>query len=147
MTDDPDTSPAPTPTRAQVWAKQASELIDERGPAGLATILSDDFVQESRRGPQLRLDAPRLLGTLKTMRSLGMRVSGTPVAVAGEQCVLTRRRYAHRDESVELLAVSVWTDDGKVERLIEFDADDLERALAVLGETADAPVVLVPDDG
>ena len=147
MTEDQDPiadDPLRTPARA--WATRAHELIEEHGTTALAELLSEEFEQESRRGPGLRVDAPRLLGTAKTMRSFGMHVSGSTVALAGSWCVLTRRRYHRRDEEVELLAVSVWNPEGKLERLIEFDADALDEALSVLAEVSGEPVLRIPDD-
>lgn len=131
------------PTRAQILAQRAYELIESRGQSGLAAVLSDGFVHESRRGRHFDLDAPHLLDTLKTMRSLGMHISGITVAIAGDLCVLTRRRYARVDSEVELLAVSVWNDADQLERLIEFDPDDLDAALAVLAEVSGEPVVIL----
>jgi hypothetical protein len=139
VTDD-DTAPA-TPTAAQRWAAHAYEVIATSGSAGLAAVLADDFEQESRRGARLHLDARRFLSTLRTMREFGMRVGGSTVAVAGECCLLTRRQYVQQGNAVELLAVSVWNDDGRLARLIEFDADDLDEALAVLAEVSGEPVV------
>lgn len=135
----------PLQTPARGWAIHAHEIIDQRGVRALAGLLSDDFVLESRRGPGLTVDAPRLLGTFEEMRSLGMHVSGQTVAVAGPWCVLTRRRYHHRDDAVELLAVSVWNSDGKLERLIEFDPDALEEALSALADASGQPVLRLPD--
>ncbi len=132
---------APGPTRAQRLAQRAHELIETRGQAGLATILSDDFVHESRRGRHFDLDAPHLLDTVKTMRSLGMHVSGSTVAVAGDSCVLTHRHYLREGANVELLAVSVWNDDDQLDRLIEFDIDDLDTALETLADVSSEPVV------
>lgn len=132
---------ATVPTRAQRLAQRAHELIETGGQAALATILSDDFVHESRRGKHFDLDVPHLLDTIKTMRSLGMHISGTTVAVAGDSCVLTHRHYVRDDANVELLAISVWNDDDQLEWLIEFDIDDLDRALATLAEISCQPVV------
>jgi len=133
------------PTRAQILAQRAYELIESSGQTGLASVLADGFVHESRRGRHFDLDAPHLLDTLKTMRSLGMHISGITVAIAGERCVLTRRRYARVDREVELLAISKWTDDDRLERLIEFDPDDLDPALAALAEVSGEPVVILPE--
>jgi hypothetical protein len=144
MTDADQHEPGPqaqTPTRAQVWAQHAYELITARGAAGLAEVLADDFEQDSRRGPGIRLDSRRLLDTVTAMRELGMRVAGSPVAVAGECCLLTRRHYTQMGREVELLAVSVWTEDGHLARLIEFDADHLDEALSALGEVSGETIV------
>jgi hypothetical protein len=135
---------ATIPTRAQVLAQRAYELIESSGQTGLASVLSDRFVHESRRGHHFDLDGPHLLDTVKTMRSLGMHISGITVAVAGDLCVLSRRRYARVDAEVELLAISVWDDDDRLERLIEFDPDDLESALAALADVSDEPVEILP---
>lgn len=136
---------ATLPTRAQVLAQRAYELIESSGQTGLASILSEGFVHESRRGRHFDLDAPHLLDALKTMRSLGMNISGITIAIAGDSCVLTRRRYARVDREVELLAVSVWDDGDRLERLVEFDPDDLEAALAVLAEVSSEPVVVLAE--
>jgi hypothetical protein len=129
---------ATIPTRAQVLAQRAYELIESSGQTGLASVLSDRF------GHHFDLDGPHLLDTVKTMRSLGMHISGITVAVAGDLCVLSRRRYARVDAEVELLAISVWDDDDRLERLIEFDPDDLESALAALADVSDEPVEILP---
>jgi len=132
---------ATTPTRAQRLAERAHELIETTGQAGLATILADDFVHESRRGRHFDLDAEHLLDTVKTMRSLGMHITGTTVAVAGDSCVLTHRHYLRGGTNVELLAISVWNDDDRLERLIEFDVDDLDVAMSTLAGLSRGPVV------
>ena len=132
------------PTSAQRWASEAHRRIEARGRDGLATILSEDFVQESRRGLGFRFDRQSVLGTVRSMRDLGMHISGAPVAVAGDRCLLTRRAYAHGATVVELLAVSVWNEDGTLRRLVEFDVDDLDEALATLGEVSgNEPVRMV----
>jgi hypothetical protein len=52
-----------------------------------------------------------------------------------------RRRYLHEDETVELLAISAWSADGRLVRLVEYDAGALDEALAALAELSGAPVV------
>jgi hypothetical protein len=37
----------------------------------------------------------------------------------------------------------MWSDDGKLERLIEFDADDVDAALEMLAEVSDDPVIVL----
>jgi hypothetical protein len=128
-------------TPAQRWAVEAHEIVETRGPDGLAHLLADDFVQESHRGGLLETGGAGMLGTVQSMREMGLHVSGTTVAVAGDHSVLTRRTYHHPSADVELLAISLWDEHGKLHRLIEFDARDLDRALVVLGEVTGLPVV------
>lgn len=129
-------------TSAQRWAARAHALIEAKGPDGLAEILRDDFIQESRTSMVVKREG--LLGTTRTMREMGLHVNGAAVAVAGDLCVLTRRSYANASRVVELLAVSVWDENGCLVRLIEFDVDALDAALAELAQVAGEPAVLLP---
>ncbi len=132
-------------TSAARWAAQAHHVIETSGRDGLAALLADDFVQESRRGVGFTFDRQALLGTVRSMRELGMHVSGTAIAVAGDRCLLTRRAYQHGATAAELLAVSVWSEDGRLSRLIEFDVDDLDSALQTLGDVSGAPVQVLEE--
>ncbi len=147
MTNDdaPATDGARGSTSATRWAVQAHRLIETSGRDGLATLLADDFVQESHRGIGFTFDRQGLLGTVRSMRELGMHISGTAIAVAGDRCLLTRRGYQHGSTEAELLAVSVWNEDGRLSRLIEFDVDDLDAALEALGDVAGAPVQVLSE--
>lgn len=135
----------PSTSRAQRWAIAAHEAIEADGPAGLLPLLSDDFVQESHRGLHTSATGDALLGTVRVMRDMDTHVAGVHVAVAGDLHLLTRRAYRHGDDVVELLAVSAWTDEGKLSRLVEFDAGALEQALQVLAELSREPVVRLCD--
>jgi hypothetical protein len=134
----------PKSTSAQQWAERANALIEAKGPDGLAEVLGDDFVQESRRVASLVVRREGMLGAARTMRDMGLHVSGVAVAVAGDLCILTRRSYTNASSVVELLAVSVWDEDGRLVRLIEFDVDALDVALAELARVAGEPAVLLP---
>ncbi|RLE25403.1 MAG: hypothetical protein DRJ50_02995 [Actinobacteria bacterium] len=129
-------------TSAQQWADRAHALIEAKGPDGLAHVLRHDFVQESRTSLVVRREG--LLGSARTMYEMGLHVSGHAVAVAGDLCVLTRRVYRNASSVVELLAVSVWDEDGLLVKLIEFDIDALDAALAELTLVAGQPAVLLP---
>lgn len=130
-------------TAAEDWAMEAHRLVDSKGPDGIAHLLTDDFVQESYRN-ELRKSGNVFLETVQLMYDMGLHVSGKVVATAGDYCVLTHRVYHHPTRDVELLAISQWTPDGHLRRLVEFDAADLERALAMLGDIAGEPVDVVP---
>lgn len=134
-----------TETRAQRWAREAHAAIEASGPAGLASLLSDDFVQESRRGTPNATRREGLLGTVRVMRDMDLHVAGTHVAIAGDLHLLTRRVYRHDDQVVELLAVSAWNEDGQLSRLVEFDLDALDDALDVLADLSDEAVVRLDD--
>jgi hypothetical protein len=103
-------------------------------------MLADDFVQESYRSGSLTLRREGMLGTVRMMKEMGLHVAGEPVAVAGDLYLLTRRRYLHEHEVVELLAISEWNADGRLVRLVEYDADALDEALAALGDLSGEPV-------
>ena len=133
-----------TGTSAQRWAERAHALIEAKGADGLAEVLRDDFVQESRRVESLEVRRDGLLGAARTMREMGLHVSGATVAVAGDLCVLTRRSYTNASSVVELLAVSVWDKNGCLVRLIQFDVDALDDALVELERVAGEPPVLLP---
>lgn len=135
----------PPETRAQRWARAAHAAIEERGPDGLAAVLSDDFVQESRRGTPNATRRDGLLGTVRVMRDMDLHVAGSHLAIAGDLHLLTQRSYRHDDQIVELLAVSAWNDDGRLSRLVEFDVDALDDALEVLAELSDDPIVRLDD--
>ena len=131
-------------TNAQRWAERAHALIEAKGADGLAEVLRDDFIQESRRVVSLEVRRDGLLGAARTMREMGLHVSGATVAVAGDLCVLTRRSYTNASSVVELLAVSVWDKNGCLVRLIQFDVDALDDALVELERVAGEPPVLLP---
>ena len=129
------------PTSAQRWAEAAHRAIEAEGTTGLSDLLADEFVQESHRGGSITIRREGLLGTVRMMKEMGLHVAGEPVAVAGDLHLLIRRRYLHEDDTVELLAISVWTVDGRLVRLIEYDAGALDVALATLAELSGVPVV------
>jgi len=133
----------PSETSAQRWAARAHELIETEGPPGLEGLLADGFVQETHRGIPQAIRRDGLLGTVRSMRDMGLHVSGVTVATAGDLSVLTRRSYRHGPTTVELLAISVWTADGLLERLVEFDVGSLEEALEMLAGITEEPVVLL----
>ena len=73
-----------------------------------------------------------VLGSLEMMSQMELTVDGTDIATAGDRCLLTRRTYRHQTGSVELLALSVWDDQGHLVHFVEFDADALDDTLATL---------------
>jgi hypothetical protein len=142
MSDHPDSETAtPSETSAQRWAAQAHAIIEAEGPSGLAGLLADGFVQETHRGGPQAIRRDGLLGSVRSMRDMGLHVSGFTVATAGDLSVLTQRSYRHGPTTVELLAISVWTVDGLLQRLIEYDVSSLEEALATLADVTGEPVV------
>jgi len=135
------------PTSAQRWAAAAHRSIEASGPAGLSEILADDFVQESHRSGPITVRREGMLGTVRMMKEMGLHVAGEPVAVAGDLHLLTRRRYVHDGDTVELLAISEWRDDGCLVRLVEYDASAYDEALAALAELSGKPVVRLDRPG
>lgn len=134
-------------TSAQRWAEAAHRAIEASGPDGLRDVLADEFVQESHRSGSIEIRREGLLGTVQMMKGMGLHVAGEPVAVAGDLHLLMRRRYLHETDTVELLAISAWDADGRLIRLVEYDADALDQALAVLAELSGAPVVRLDESG
>ncbi len=144
MSDDADdAATTPGETSAQRWAVQAHAIIEAEGQQGLARLLADGFVQETHRGVPQAIRRDGLLGSVRSMRDMGLHVSGVTVATSGDLSVLTRRSYRHGPTTVDLLAISVWTTDGLLERLIEFDVSSLEEAVAMLAGITGQPVVLL----
>jgi len=135
------------PTSAQRWADAAHRAIEAAGPAGLSDMLAADFVQESHRSGSLTLRREGMLGTVRMMKEMGLHVAGEPVAVAGDLYLLTRRHYVHERDTVELLAVSEWNADGRLVRLVEYDASALDEALAALADLSGEPVVRLDAPG
>ena len=129
-------------TNAQQWAEDARNTLNETGLAGFGKFLADGFVQESRHSKPFVFDRTQVLGSLELMWQMDMTVGGTDIATAGDRCLLTNRTYQHRTGSAELLAVSVWDDEGHLVRFVEFDADALDDALATLAEVSGEPVVM-----
>jgi hypothetical protein len=134
-------------TNAQRWADAARLALNSTGLAGFATFLADGFVQESRRSAPFEFHRTHVLGSLEMMTQMGLTVDGTDIATAGDQCLLTQRVYRHRTGSEELLAVSVWDDQGHLVRFIEFDPEDLDEALETLAAVSGEPVVMCTHDG
>lgn len=81
------------------------------------------------------------------MKEMGLHVAGDPIAVAGDLHLLIRRRYLHDQDTVELLAISAWNADGRLVRLVEYDADALDAALAALAELSGEPVIRLEEPG
>jgi hypothetical protein len=129
-------------TPAERWAIEAHALVEADGPDGIARLLTDDFVQETYR-VQLQGTGTGFLETVRSMREMGLHVSGRVIATAGDFHVLTHREYHHPTSTVTLLAISEWTAEGRLRRLIEFNDDDTEHALEVLADVAGLPVVRV----
>lgn len=129
-------------TSAQRWADDARSALNETGLAGFSKFLADGFVQESRRSKPFAFNRAQVLGSLELMSQMEMTVGGTDIATAGDRCLLTNRTYQHRTGSSELLAVSVWDDEGHLVRFVEFDADALDDALETLAEVSGQPVVM-----
>ena len=147
MTHDDTDGTADAPTSAQRWAEEARRALAESGLAGFSRLVADGFVQESRRSAPFEFNRTQVLGSLEMMSQMEMKVGGTDIATAGDRCLLTRRTYRYRTGSAELLAVSVWDDDGHLLRFVEFDADALDDALATLAEVSGEPVVMCSDVG
>jgi hypothetical protein len=135
------------PTNAQRWAEAAHRAIEASGPDGLSQVLADEFVQESHRNMPIEIRRDGLLGTVRVMKEMGLHIAGESIAVAGDLHLLTRRRYLHERDTVELLAISVWNTDGRLVRLVEYDADALDEALAALAELSGEPVVRLEAPG
>ena len=131
---------------AQRWAEDARRALDASGLAGLSPLLADDFVQESRRSTPFEFNRTQVLGSFEIMSQMEMSVGGTDIATAGDRCLLTRRTYRYPTGSTELLAVSVWDDEGRLVRFVEFDADALDDALATLADVSGEPVKMCADD-
>ena len=134
-------------TSAQHWADEARNTLNETGLAGFGKFLADGFVQESRRSAPFEFNRTQVLGSLEMMTQMQLTVGGTDIATAGDRCLLTRRTYRHRTGSAELLAVSVWDDQGHLVRFVEFDADAVDDALATLADVSGEPIVMCADDG
>lgn len=130
-------------THAQRWTEMARQIIENEGRDSFDSLLTHNFVQESRRVDHFGLDRAALLALYDTMKELDFHITGVDIAVAGQFHVLTRRGYTTPQTSTELLAISEWSAGGRLNRLIEFDLDELDKALAELGEAAGEPVVMV----
>ncbi|HUS43625.1 MAG TPA: hypothetical protein VMY16_13255 [Ilumatobacteraceae bacterium] len=135
------------PTSAERWAEAAHRAIEASGPAGLSDLLAEEFVQESHRSGPIEIRREGLLGTVQMMKEMGLHVAGEPVAVAGDLHLLMHRRYLHERETVELLAISAWNADGRLVRLVEYDARALDEALVALAELSGEPIVRLDDSG
>jgi hypothetical protein len=135
------------PTSAERWAEDAHRAIEASGPDGLSHVLADEFVQESHRSGSIAIRREGLLDTVRMMKTMDLHVAGEPIAVAGDLHLLTRRRYLHEHDTVELLAISAWNADGLLLRLVEYDAGALDEALAALAELAEEPVVRLDESG
>jgi hypothetical protein len=138
-------------THAQRWTEMARQIIEHEGRDAFASILTHDFVQESRRVDHFGLDRAALLALYDSMKELDFRITGTDIAVAGEFHVLTRRGYHTPQTNTELLAISEWSTGGRLAKLIEFDLDDLDAALTEMSEAAGQPArpiaSVAPADG
>ena len=117
------------------------------GAGRVERLLADEFVQESHRSGPIAIRREGLLGTVRMLKEMGMHVAGEPIAVAGDLHLLMRRRYVHERQTVELLAISAWNADGRLVRLVEYDASALDEALAALAELSGEPVVRLDESG
>lgn len=131
-------------TSAQRWARDVRRQINERTMTGYEQFLDEGFVQESRRSLGFSYNREQALGSIDTLRQMGLHVDGEDVATAGQLHLLTRRRYEHRQAVTVLLAVTAWTAEGRLHRMVEFDAAALPAALAELESlAATSPVLLI----
>ena len=132
-------------TSAQRWARDARRLVNEPTMTGFDQLLHRDFVQESRRTVAFEYTRRQVLGSVDTMRRMGLHVHGDDLAVAGQHHLLTRRRYEHRQGATQLLVVTAWTEDGLLLRMVEFDDADVHVALAELEALSGLPPVVLVD--
>lgn len=134
-----------TPTRAQRWTEAARQIIEHEGKDAFEGLLTHDFVHESRRVDHFGISRTAMLELYDAMKEMDFHIIGSDVAVAGELHVLTRRGYVTPHGTTELLAISEWTDGGRLARLVEFDLDDLDAALTELAAAAGEPPVVLTD--
>ncbi|NOX30196.1 MAG: AAA family ATPase, partial [Actinobacteria bacterium] len=144
---DPAEVVAPDPEQAAEFWNKAHEratgflktLVD-RDEAAYSDAVDDNVVSDDRRSlVQLRLDGKRDVveaAFFPGSSDLGAFVvkASTPVAVRGESLALMSTVVGLDDESVEFgfLAVTQWSDEGLLRRIVRFDPDDLVAALAAL---------------
>ena len=110
-------------------------------------MLADDFVLESHRSGPIAIRREGLLDTAHMMKAMGLHIAGEAIAVAGDLHLLMLRRYLHERDTVELLAVSAWNADGRLVRLVEYDASAIDEALAALAELSGEVVVRLDAPG
>ena len=140
-----DLSERPEPTSAERWSGELTAMVDERRLEEFVARLVEDFTEDSRRtGFAFVLDRDDFVARLHIFveRVLSME-SIAVVATAGDLAGLHRCSGSGEGAVSTFLQIGVFDTDGNLTRLIEFDDDRLDVALAELAHITGEPVRLL----
>jgi hypothetical protein len=135
-------SERPQPTSAERWLGHLMTMINERRLDDFEARLAGSFADDSRRtGYSFVLDRDQYLAGLSIFfeQGLSMEILNV-VATAGDLGLLYRCEVAGDDNVSSFLQVGLFDAAGNLSRLIEFDDDRLDDALAELAQVSGHPV-------
>jgi len=138
----PPEAPIVEPDNACVRAiRQLSAAVDREAWAEYEQMLATDVVIESRRkivGYRIEPSPREWTQQVRRLRGVGaQRHRLAVIAVRGERLALTRLEIATEDTSPgapqeEVLQLNVLDEEGRIERAVFFDVEDIDTAIAEL---------------
>ncbi len=128
------TTPASRPTTATRTFEQAVTHLAAGNVDRFATLLAPDFVEDSRRALfRFRLDRAEFVEGLGVFFEQALTSHSETLAVAGDLDLLERREIGSDDEIVGAMYVVSSVDEaGLITRMVDFDEDALDDAVAEL---------------
>ena len=121
-------------------------MINERRLDEAEGRLAEGFTDDSRRSLySFALDRDQFIDGLKVMADQGLLARSLGVvATAGDFAVLHRWELHGHDTASSFLMITVFDADGNLARMIDFDEDRVDDALAELALVTGEPVTLLP---
>ncbi len=140
---DPAGDPIHTP--AFEWSEPLAGAYESGSVDDVLALMADDFVFDMRRTlvqGEIERDQMHDWVTDLVTRTGGIELPFERLAFAGPNCLMSRLTVDYGDSQSSLISVNVWA-DGRLRRVVQFDDDQVELALAELETRAGAPAVLI----
>ncbi|HUS43991.1 MAG TPA: AAA family ATPase [Ilumatobacteraceae bacterium] len=133
------------PTSAGRWMREWIELVNERRVDDLADRVAVGFTNDSRRRMfSFVLDRDQFIDGLRIFVEQGLTMNCQAVlATAGDLSGLQRCEVTGDSTTTTFLQIGRYDSDGYLVRLIDFDDDRLDEALAELARVSGEPVTLI----
>lgn len=134
-------------TSAERWLRECLDLTNERRVDEFTDRLAVGFTEDSRRSMfSFVLDRDQFVDGLRIFVEQGLTMNCLAVvATAGDLGGLQRCEVTGDDTTTTFLQIGLYDSDGNLVRLIDFDDDRLDDALAELAEITGEPVKLLDD--
>ena len=133
------------PAFAERWISDGFELLNQRQWPELEARFSADFTEDSRRTLfSFVIDRAQFIDAMRILdeQDLGLRNLGL-VAMAGEFALLCRAEMVGNETASTFLSIYILDQNRKITRMIDFDDDHLDAALAELARVSGEPVTLL----